>query len=141
MSTPKRQRKGLVLNLLEEREIATQAELIELLSAQGFEATQASVSRDLDELGVSKQGGFYRPPGYTGSTAAVQVIPAGDSMWVIRCAAGQAPSVALTIDRAAVPGVAGTIAGDDTVFIALRSPRAARAVREAIAGFYKIQEI
>jgi len=147
MSSAKRQRKGRVLNLLLEREIATQAELVALLHDEGFEATQASVSRDLDELGVTKQGGFYRPPGYTppvgsaNARPALQMIASGETLWVLRCAPGQAPSVALTLDRAALAGVAGTIAGDDTVFVALRAARFVKAVRAGIAEFFKVQEV
>ena len=143
----KRKRKGRVLNLLQEREIATQGELVEFLREEGFEATQASVSRDLDELGVLKQGGFYRPPGFAaepvraGTLPSLQLIASGETLWVLRCAPGQAPSVALTVDQAAIAGVAGTIAGDDTVFVALRAPRFAKSVRESIAEFFKVQEV
>jgi transcriptional regulator of arginine metabolism len=142
MASTKRKRKGLVLNLIQSREIATQSELLDLLRESGFETTQASLSRDLDELGIEKRAGIYQAPGKPEPAPVgprFRLIGSGPTLWVLRCAAGQAPSVALTVDLAGLPGIAGTIAGDDTVFIALRSERDSKKVVSALSGLFPLE--
>jgi transcriptional regulator of arginine metabolism len=97
------------------------------------------VSRDLAELGLVKSGGRYVPGG-TAAPAAVQAdpiaafvrsaSPAGPNIVVLRCETGSAPRVGLALDQQAWPGIVGTIAGDDTVFVAAASAAdAARLIR------------
>jgi transcriptional regulator of arginine metabolism len=138
MSSAKRKRKGLILNLIREREIATQSELVEMLLEKGVDATQASVSRDLEELEVRKDGGVYRVPSAeeapTASAARepwlktpiLGMVRSGQTLLVLHTPPGLAPSVGLILDRGGIEGVAGTIAGDDTLFVAIT--RASRMV-------------
>jgi transcriptional regulator of arginine metabolism len=130
MSSVKRKRKGLILNLIGAHEISTQGELVSLLEKQGFDATQASVSRDLEELGVRKEGGAYRSPVPALPVRSMsrepwirlpllKVIRSGDTMLVLHTPPGHAPSVGLILDQAQLEGIAGTIAGDDTLFVAI----------------------
>jgi len=107
---------------------------VRLLKEQGHEVTQSSVSRDLRNMGVLKASGRYvlppeevaRPDGDFGMLAQFVrgVKRAGPSLTVLKTTIGAAQSVAVAIDRAEWPEVAGTISGDDTIFIATANSRA-----------------
>jgi transcriptional regulator of arginine metabolism len=128
MDKEKRQQK--ILSLIRARRVATQQELTALLERAGIVATQSSVSRDLEELGVVKQHGYYtRPVARDGAAARglLSLDPAGDCLVVARCEPGLASAVAVEIDRAALPEVVGTLAGEDTIFIAVADRKAQRA--------------
>ncbi len=130
----KHQRQHRITKLLETRAVGSQSHLVELLSGEGIEATQTTVSRDLEELGAVK----VRLPG--GETAyalpelpSQQVAPEDHlrrvlGEWVVdvRCSAnlvvlrtppGSAHVVGSALDRSGFPGVIGTVAGDDTVLV------------------------
>jgi len=130
----KAQRQHRIGRLLEEHAVASQSQLVELLAEAGTPATQATVSRDLEELGAIK----VRAPG--GETVyAIPELPKDqrapedhlrrvlgdwvvDVQWsgnlvVVRTPPGSAHVVASAIDRAAIPDILGTIAGDDTVLL------------------------
>jgi transcriptional regulator of arginine metabolism len=122
-----------ILALLAARRVARQEELVELLHARGFAATQSSVSRDLRDLGVARVAGRYLPP-LTGSeteeaklngiaTFVRNAKPAGPHLTVVVTTVGAAQPVASALDRAAWPEVVGTVAGDDTIFIATAGAR------------------
>ncbi|KXJ99544.1 MAG: ArgR family transcriptional regulator [Acidobacteria bacterium OLB17] len=118
----KEARQNFILRAIGENTIANQAELVDSLTDAGFSVTQASVSRDLHELGIVKRDGRYvleRPsrPAY----GPISLVHSGDSLLVVRCLPGVASAIAVEIDKAALPGVAGTLAGDDTIFIAALS--------------------
>jgi len=118
----RRKRQQKTLALIQARRITTQQNLLHLLERAGIPATQSSVSRDLEELGVIKHRGFYRLPQATNGASAhglLSLVPAGDYMLVVRCEPGLASSVAVKIDRARFSEVVGTIAGEDTIFVAL----------------------
>jgi transcriptional regulator of arginine metabolism len=128
MDKEKRQQK--ILDLIRARRIGTQQELAAQLERAGFAATQSSISRDLEELGVVKQRGRYTVPAAPSGAAARGLLglePAGDCLVVARCEPGLASAVAVEIDRAALPEIVGTIAGEDTIFIAVRGRREQRA--------------
>ena len=111
-----------------------QEDLVRLLKDEGHEVTQSSISRDLRDLGVSKAGGRYvlpsdeltRANGDFGTLAQFVrgLKRAGPSITVVRTTIGAAQSVAVAIDKAEWPEVAGTISGDDTIFIATANARA-----------------
>ena len=129
------ERQGAILRLVQERSLATQAELAQALRDQGFDAVQTTVSRDIAELGLVKvrNGGgrlVYALPGAEDLdrqeelTAAIRrwvvsLEPSG-SLLVIRTPAGFASPLAEAIDRTGPADVAGTIAGENTVFVAAR---------------------
>lgn len=128
MDKEKRQQK--ILNLIRARRITTQQELAELLERAGLVATQSSISRDLEELGVVKQHGHYTLPAAPSGAAARGLLglePAGECLVVARCEPGLASAVAVEIDRAAIPEIVGTLAGEDTIFIAVPGRKAQRA--------------
>ncbi len=128
------QRRGAIVRILRAGLVRRQQDLVRLLKKSGLEATQSSISRDLRDLGVLKAGGRYvlppdevsRTNGDFGSLAQfVRALRrAGPSLTVLRTTIGAAQSVAVAIDRAEWPEVAGTLSGDDTIFIATTTARA-----------------
>ncbi|HYO63921.1 MAG TPA: hypothetical protein VER08_09850 [Pyrinomonadaceae bacterium] len=131
----KETRQDKIRNLIRARRIGTQQELAEWLERAGVPATQSSVSRDLEELGIVKRHGRYVLP-----QAARGVSPhgllnleaAGDCIVVAKCESGLASAVAVEIDNSDIPEVVGTIAGDDTIFIAVEQSKAQRAAIKRI---------
>lgn len=129
-----RRRRETILRLLGKQEIATQEELVEALAAAGVEASQASVSRDIGALGLIKAGGSYAlPPPERPARNPLEsritefllaVTPAGEHLLVLKTPPGEASGLALAIDRLGLPGVVGTIAGDDTIFAAVEGRNA-----------------
>ena len=131
----KNRRQHVTARLLAEHAVTSQQQLVELLAGEGIAATQATVSRDLEELGAVK----VRLPGVEGQVYAIaelpkdQVIPlehlrrvlgewvveltVSMNLVVLRTPPGSAHVVASAIDRAGLTGVAGTVAGDDTVLV------------------------
>lgn len=119
----KEQRQSVILKLISARSIGTQDELAELLEKKGYAVTQSSVSRDLDELGIVKSNGFYAIPQKPRNAIAAGLLSldtAGDNLVVARCESGLASAVAVRIDSAGLREIVGTIAGDDTIFIAVK---------------------
>src|SRR6516162_10895497 len=128
------ERRGAIVRILREDQVRRQVDLVRLLKREGHDVTQSSISRDLRDLGVLKASGRYvLPPDELGRTNGdfstlapfVRGIKrAGPSLTVLRTTIGSAQSVAVAIDRASWPEVAGTISGDDTIFIATANARA-----------------
>ncbi len=129
----KAQRQQLISRLIGQHAISNQPQLVELLAAEGLVATQATVSRDLDDLGAVK----VRVPGGESVYAIPEFAPAriapedqlrrvlgewvaevrhSGSMVVVRTPPGCAHVVASALDRSALEGLLGTVAGDDTIF-------------------------
>lgn len=118
----KEARHNFILDTITERPIANQAELVADLTAAGFSVTQASVSRDLHELGVAKREGRYTIAGKTAQNfGPISLLTSGDSLLILRCLPGIASAIAVEIDKANLVEIAGTLAGDDTIFIAVRT--------------------
>ncbi len=154
----KHHRQQTLLRLVGERELSTQEELVRALRGAGFRATQATVSRDIVELGLVKvpRDGthVYAPPVASSGVGApvrearggadrlrrfcedypVQAGVAG-TIVVLRSLPGTANALAAAIDAARFPHVVGTLAGDDTVFLAVARDREIRGVVERLKGF------
>jgi transcriptional regulator of arginine metabolism len=130
----KRDRQQKILSLIRARPIGTQEDLRVLLERAGVTATQSSVSRDLEELGVVKQHGFYTLPRTNGGPrrGLLSLDQAGDSLVIARTVPGLASAVAVEIDAAGIQEIVGTIAGEDTIFIAVRDAKEQRAVMKNI---------
>jgi transcriptional regulator of arginine metabolism len=135
----KRERQQSILGLIRAKPIGTQEDLRSLLESSGVPATQSSVSRDLEELGVVKQHGHYTLPRTNGAPTRglVSLDQAGDSLVIAHTVPGLASAVAVEIDAAALPEIAGTIAGEDTIFIAVREAKAQRATIKKIWGLFE----
>ncbi|MGH9946931.1 MAG: arginine repressor [Pyrinomonadaceae bacterium] len=118
----KHARQQLLLDIVSAKPINRQDQLVRLLRKNGHAVTQASVSRDLEELGISKVLGTYRTHDSNGKGNAFGVVrfdTSGDNLIVARCGSGLASAFAVRLDAAMIDGIVGTIAGDDTVFIAV----------------------
>jgi len=131
----KARRKVAILELVDSEAITSQEQLREKLRSRGIEATQATISRDIQELGLVKRAadGAYRRAAADGSVGDAQIAlrraveeylrtqETVQQLLVLRTDPGQAQPLAVAIDRARVPEIAGTIGGDDTILVICRS--------------------
>lgn len=125
----KRRRQTALLRIVRGQAVTNQNELVHHLKKAGITATQTSISRDVRELGLVKVGGRYMPatrlrgggPESPLSELITTIEPVGSNLIVVRTRIGAASAVAVEIDCAASPAIVGTVAGDDTVFVAVRS--------------------
>jgi transcriptional regulator of arginine metabolism len=130
----KRDRQQRILSLIQSRPVGTQEDLCALLDNAGVPATQSSVSRDLEELGVVKHRGHYTLPRTNGAAVRglVSLDQAGNSLVIAHTMPGLASAVAVEIDAAALPEIVGTIAGEDTIFIAVRDQKGQRSATKKV---------
>lgn len=134
MKLSKAQRQHRIVQMIEQSAVTSQQRLVELLSDSGVEATQATVSRDLEEIGAVKvrSGGgepVYAVPELPKDRLApeehlrrvlgdwVVEVATSANLVVVRTPPGSAHVVASALDRAAVAGIVGTVAGDDTILV------------------------
>ena len=141
----KLQRHAAILRLVRGQRIASQDELRRALKAADFRVTQATLSRDVRELGLAKlidaQGSYYAQPGDSGVRPDFQAVLGAlltgvdgvGPLLVLRTANGSAGAVAVAIDQAAWGEIIGTVAGEDTLLVITRSEKA----RERVAGRLK----
>ena len=127
-------RQKKLLSLINSKPFATQAELRDYLEKAGVPATQSSLSRDLEELGVVKHHGHYTIPRANGAAARglLSLDLSGDNLVIARTEPGLASAVAVEIDRAAIAEIVGTLAGEDTIFVAVREQKAQRVAMKRI---------
>ncbi len=144
MTDARARRRRLVADIVRSGQVASQEDVATHLAGQGLQVTQATVSRDLEQLGAVKvrRGGAMRyalPHQVNGGDGSadrlqrilaewVQSVEAAGTLLVLRTPPGSANIVASTIDQAGLPEVAGTVSGDDTLFVALRDGVVADAV-------------
>lgn len=140
----KADRQAVVLEVVRRARIATQHGLVDALLRRGVSATQASVSRDIAELGLVKAGGVYRSglpegggvaPEFPIRAWARRATPTGPNLVVLHCETGTAQKVALALDQKHLPDVVGTVAGDDTIFVAVASRAAGRRVARLLTDW------
>ncbi len=134
MRPSKTQRQHRVIQILEQHAVASQGQLVQLLADAGLDATQATVSRDLEEIGAVKvraAGGesIYAVPELPKDRVApeehlrrvlgdwVVEVAASANLVVVRTPPGSAHVVASALDRASLPEIVGTVAGDDTIMV------------------------
>ena len=127
-------RQKKLLSLIRAKPFATQAELRDSLERAGVPATQSSLSRDIEELGVVKHHGHYTMPKANGAAARglLSLDLSGDNLVIARTEPGHASAVAVEIDGAALDEIVGTLAGEDTIFVAVRDQKAQRVVLRKI---------
>ena len=136
----KTKRQQELVRLISAERISSQAELAERLRSRNFEVTQASISRDLDELGVIKLGGVYTMPVRPTDSSLFglrSLDTSGNSLIVAKCDSGLASAAAVKIDAARIPEIVGTIAGDDTIFIAVKDSKGQKAALKKIWAVFK----
>jgi transcriptional regulator of arginine metabolism len=138
----KTRRQAAILDVIQRAPVRSQEQLRRSILAAGFDVTQATLSRDIRELGLVKGGadGAYQPPprvapnGYAAKSllhrAAADYLARVDrvqQLVLLRTGPGQAQLLAVAIDEARLPEVVGTLAGDDTILVITRDTRRARA--------------
>lgn len=124
-----------ILRLLEANEITDQAVLQQLLAAEGHKPSQSTLSRHLKRLSIQKVSGRYQrvEPVAIEPAQSVLIMEAPPNMLVLKTAPGYAQVVGVMVDRSPdILGVAGTVAGDDTVFIAVKDPSLLAQVRSQL---------
>jgi len=146
----KARRQGLILELIDREPLHSQEQLRQRLHRHRFRAAQATISRDIRELGLVKRAGdgaYQRPGADLVSPATVLGAlerAAGEflrrvdrvrQLVVVRTGAGQAQPLALAIDRARLPEAVGTIAGDDTILVIARDTRRAAALVRRLQAY------
>jgi transcriptional regulator of arginine metabolism len=147
----KRQRQQIIRRVLKDRPIASQRELVEVLASAGCEVTQATVSRDLREIGLQKgrdPAGRVRyvfapsteerpdPPAACGRMLKEfgRGLEVAQNLLVLHCDAGAAPGLGRVIDELEHELIIGCVAGDDTVILVTKDLRAAKAVNAYLTG-------
>ncbi len=149
MEVMKQLRQRAIRDLVEQRPIRTQQELAAALRERGFRTTQATISRDIAELGLTKAGrggtqAYALPPllrdteksGEDRLRTLLHELPVdvreAATMLVLRTLPGSAHALAAALDRVKWPEVVGSIAGDDTVFVAFADRQSLRRIRERL---------
>jgi transcriptional regulator of arginine metabolism len=145
--TTKFERQGAILRLVRQHDLATQTEVAEALRAEGIDAVQATVSRDISQLGLVKvrndEGRLvYALPGAADLRRLDELTSAlrrwagemtlGEGLLVVRTPSGFAAALADAIDAAQLAEVAGTIAGENTIFVAAREGTTAAELQELL---------
>src|SRR5580765_9100865 len=146
----KARRQAIILELIDGEAVQSQERLRRRLHQHGFEATQATISRDIKDLGLVKRSGdgAYQRPGAEApnpETALAALERAANEflrridrvqqLVVVRTGRGQAQALAEALDRASLPEVVGTIAGDDTILVVARGARAAAALTKRLKDY------
>jgi transcriptional regulator of arginine metabolism len=144
----KARRQSAILDVVEQEDVRSQEQLRQRLSSRGFEVTQATLSRDIKELGLLKRSsdGAYQPAGAESRSSAASAldtlgralseyllnIEPVQQLIVLKTGAGQAQLLGLAIDKSRLPEVAGTLAGDDTILVIARDAKSALAVAKQL---------
>ena len=146
----KGRRQSAILDVVEHEAVRNQEQLRQRLAVRGFAVTQATLSRDIKELGLMKRSadGAYQPSSvdHTPQTTALGALARALSEFlvtlepvqqlvVLRTGPGQAQLLGLAIDRARMPEVVGTLAGDDTILIIARDAKNALAVVKKLQAY------
>jgi transcriptional regulator of arginine metabolism len=146
----KARRQALLLELVDREPLRSQEQLRRRLHQRGFEATQATISRDIKDLGLVKRAGdgaYQRPgietPNHETALLALERATAEllrrvervQQLVVIRTGPGQAQPLALALDRAQMAETVGTIAGDDTILVIARGARGAAALLKRLKEY------
>ena len=127
MSSDTPERRAIIIEIINSGKIRTQEELLSILSKKGIDVTQATLSRDMRALGAVKvhdsgSGLHYRIPGPNKGTSGrifIKVEHSGQ-FCIVKTQPGYASAVASIIDKSSIPGIMGTLAGDDTVLVVIR---------------------
>lgn len=136
----KEQRQSRIISLIGNRKIRKQDDLASILLKEGFHVTQSSISRDLIDLGIVKVDGRYAIPSKPRTNSGVgfnSVVAAGDNLIVAKCETGMASAVCVRLDSAKINGVVGTIAGEDTIFVAIDEKHHQRSVIKAMLELFE----
>lgn len=139
----KEQRQRAIINLLNREALSSQEELRQRLSDFGFGVTQATLSRDLKELGVVKtvtrDGAYKYTSSNPGGGASVLSCEASGNLIVLRTEPGMAPAVAYRVDAMNLSAILGTVAGEDTLLVIVSEGYNVKEVRDEL--WQQIKEV
>lgn len=126
--------RSLLPQIIQSGQYRRQSDLVRALADRGYEVNQGTVSRELTARGITKQEGVYRLPeeGVPGAPVYGLQVTANGCLAVLHTEPAHASVLGQFVDGARLEGVLGTIAGDDTVFVALADGRAEAALRELL---------
>jgi len=146
----RRERQNVILRLVRERALSTQAEVAAALKDAGFQVVQTTVSRDIADLGFVKVRApsgrlVYAPPG-TSDTDRLRALgaamrryavslEAAGTLVVVTTPSGYANALAQAIDEAGHPGIAGTLAGDNSILVVARDGTPAATLEDELTGY------
>ena len=145
----KTRRQSVILDVIQRQPVRNQEQLRRLVRAAGFDVTQATLSRDVRELGLVKGGAAaaYQAPAATAPNGPTTLpllnravtdyltrVDRVQQLVVMRTGPGQAQLLGVAIDGARLPEVVGTIAGDDTILVIARDPRRAQQLVKRLEG-------
>ena len=137
----KKKRQEALRQIIYGSKVSAHHELIDALQKKSFAATQSSISRDLNELGIIKKGGYYYLPSSISegqiTPPLTSIMPAGKNLLVLKTLPSMAPSMAAIIDGQWLTGVIGTVAGDDTVFVAISPKTTVDAVSKRLQNIFQ----
>ncbi|OGF97130.1 MAG: hypothetical protein A3F83_16125 [Candidatus Glassbacteria bacterium RIFCSPLOWO2_12_FULL_58_11] len=150
MPSDKQKRRSIILHIISGGPIASQQQLLEKLRRRGVRTTQATVSRDIRELGLVKvadsANGYRYLPGGAGhggpapiAEGVVYSITASSNLLVVRTRPGHAQSVAAGIDSLGWSDILGTVGGDDTVLIILAGAEKAAGIGKRLGQFFALR--
>lgn len=129
----KEERQNLIKELVESNKVKTQTGLVKSLQKKGFKVTQATVSRDIKEMGLVRDSFGYKSAEEKQLEDVfrwVKEIKLSGNLAIILTNPGAAQTVALSIDKADIEGIIGSVAGDDTIFLALEQPEAKKIIKQ-----------
>ena len=128
---------ALILRLINQHPITEQIQLQKLLASMGIQITQSTLSRTFRRLSIAKVGGQYQHLAALPTRAApMSITMAPPNLVVIKVPPGQASAIALRMDQSALPGLAGTLAGDDTILAVVTPPTTLQTFRERLESFF-----
>ena len=140
------ERHTVIRELVRNSSIKTQDELVEALTTRGFECTQATVSRDIKDMGLEKIARSGQGRGYvlaedlrlqSMTSDLVVELNTIDNFVVVKAQSGTAPGVAAALDDAKLDGILGSVSGDDTILVICNSVDAAKVLYDILAAYRK----
>jgi len=144
----KKLRQQAILDVVRSQEIASQEELLEKLLARKIDVSQSTLSRDIQELGLAKTGGVYTVMGTESAHVSddsvrhiirefLREVAVAQNIVVLKTGPANAMPVSLAIDNAGWPEVVGCVAGDDTIFVLVRTNEESQKLKRRIMEFLK----
>ena len=141
-------RQKAIVDLVRAQEITSQEELLEGLLARKIDVSQSTLSRDIQELGLAKSGGVYTTRGAEHPKTSddsvrrtirefLTEVAVAQNLVVLKSGPGHASTLSRAVDEAGWEEIVGSLAGDDTVFLAARSEKESRRVADRIRDYLK----
>lgn len=150
----RKRRQNLIIELINKEIISTQEELLMKLKENGYDVTQATISRDIKELKLVKKVGQngrsryainksvtddYLSKFYSILSGSILSVDYAMNTTVVKCFAGMANAACASIDSMEWDGVVGTLAGDDTIFVLCKTEQSAKQLKESIEKLINLQ--